>query len=124
MKLRREISEGASIPFGYGVAYRMFDRQSRIAYLIPLHLLVRYVREAWMRLCYPRPSEIEKLEAACFWKGYHKGKNQLLTRYATVFIHQGDKELLRRLTYDLMTHEQMQTEEAAAKLSLLLDKMK
>lgn len=44
---KQVLAEGEACPFWYGIAYYEFDRDCRVAYPVPLHLLVRWLRVAW-----------------------------------------------------------------------------
>jgi hypothetical protein len=70
VSLNRFVSEGQIIPWGYAVAYRDFDRDTKVCYPIPLHLLVRWVRDFrfwFMRV--GRPGYRERLEGEWRRKG-------------------------------------------------------
>ena len=48
--MRREVSEAAIVPFGYGVAYWRWDRPVAVCYPVPINVLVSLARRFWFAL--------------------------------------------------------------------------
>jgi len=60
--------------WGYGVAYRRFDRDEDVCYPIPLNLVVFLARELYFWLAFPtRFSVIDRLISWAWNKGFQHG---------------------------------------------------
>ena len=66
----RDIPEGELIPRWWGIAYRDFDRNAKVAYPIPLNFLVRWERDlrCWL-MNVGRPGYRERIERRTYLRG-------------------------------------------------------
>lgn len=71
------VSEGQRIPWGWGIAYRDFERDAKLAYPIPIHFLVRWARDLrfWL-MTVGRPGYREKVESEFFRRGLDEGQRR------------------------------------------------
>ncbi len=81
--MKRLVREGDLIPTGYGIAYRDFNMDMKVAYPLILHLVVRWVRDArfWL-MSVGRPGYREEIEQAAYLMGCTEGnKSTCLARF-------------------------------------------
>lgn len=78
--LRREVSIGQRMPCGYGIAWRCWNRSVAICYPVPFHLLLRWLRDAYILLIQPSEWEwltvqhVHALQMASYIKGREDGE--------------------------------------------------
>jgi hypothetical protein len=67
------IKEGGVIPFGYAIAYQDFYRDVKVAYPIPIHFIVRWLRDLrfWL-MSVGRPGYRERIEQELFQKFHNE----------------------------------------------------
>lgn len=72
MKIGKVIYEGRTLPRGYGVAYREYDRLVAVAYPIPLNVIISYVRKLWLKL---KTSEslLKDVKTEAYRMGHYEG---------------------------------------------------
>lgn len=75
--MRALVGEGERIPFGYGVAYRDFCLDTKVAYPLLVHFVVRWARDFrfWL-MSVGRPGYREQIEHAAWQNGYGLGLRQ------------------------------------------------
>ena len=68
--MRRYVGEGERIPTGYGIAWRDFDTDYKVAYPLVLHLVLRWLRDAkfWL-MSVGRPGYREQVEREAYYRG-------------------------------------------------------
>jgi len=71
LRLRVEVPQGNIFPTGYGLAWRRIDKQVGVCYPMPLHRIMRLLRQVyfWFRL--PDADFIERIQAAAYRQGRH-----------------------------------------------------
>ena len=77
-----EKREGEMIPHWWAVAYRDFDRDVAICYPIPLHLIIRWLRDIrhWF-MHIGRPGYAERREHELFMAGYRAKADSIDTAF-------------------------------------------
>ena len=71
---RKGIYEGERIPRGYGIAYGDFASCRYICYPIPLHLIVRLIREVYFKVqVLFTPSKLDKMLEKNYRGGFEEG---------------------------------------------------
>lgn len=68
--LRRDVTEGVSLPRGYGIAYVDICRRITACYPVPLNLVVALLREAWGLIRMPLSSRTQR----AYMDGFVAGK--------------------------------------------------
>jgi hypothetical protein len=64
---------GEACPITHGVAYYRFDTDQRVAYMVPLHWVVRYTRLVWTWIRFAgRRGAID----AAYLRGYRDGTSR------------------------------------------------
>ena len=92
IRLSRFVPYGEIIPWGYGVAWRAFDRDGAICYPIPLNLVVRLAREVhWRLLVAPRWGIRERHLAERYEAGRLKGEDEA-RRYVQRAYERGKRD--------------------------------
>ena len=105
MKLAVEVPEGGYIPNWYGIAYRDFDRDTKVAYPLFLHLLVRWVRDFkfWL-MSVARPGYRERVEHAAWARGRRAGEALLDSMCKNAYakgLVDGEVQYIQRALADL-----------------------
>ena len=69
------VGEGERIPWGYGISYRDFERDTKVAYPLGIHFLVRWARDFrfWL-MTVGRPGYRERYEQAVYHLGVEQGR--------------------------------------------------
>lgn len=71
IRLRRTITEGARLPAGWGIAHAIIGTRMFACYPVPLNLIVRALRNAWLWCAQYRPHP----DAIVEWdRGYEAGR--------------------------------------------------
>lgn len=76
MKLHRFVGTGELVPKPYGVAYRTPFLNGAMCYVMPLHLVVRWLRNAYLHLKFPTPQKWEVQMAQIHERGKQIGERQ------------------------------------------------
>lgn len=68
MPIRREVGALEVVPFGYGIAWRRWDRHTSVCYPIPLNLVARLARRVWVSVKLPGGKVTKG-----WWERYEQG---------------------------------------------------
>lgn len=75
IKISLEIGAGLRVPFWYGRAYVLFDRDAAVYYPMPLHWIVGWVREGFYLLkFYKHTGRFERLLRITYMSGFEQGR--------------------------------------------------
>lgn len=72
--LGRDIRAYGPVPRLWGLAYRKYNSDAGVYYIVPLNWIVRWARSAWIAVKFPgRDTWIEKREIAAYQHGFDVG---------------------------------------------------
>lgn len=78
--LKRTISDGEKLPWGYGIAYARWDCRRFVCYPVPLNILVHRLREFWFWLISSESTQRERIEELSALLDHERQRNYDLTR--------------------------------------------